>query len=131
LRDNSVSPKTPFTATRPSASQQLAKAQEIQQEDLVGEVRDLKQRLWCGLARVQAAGNDPGIVAYCRELRSRLEQLLSLKERGLESHPAASRFTLIYGLDGVKLAALRIIDVDPENLEKARDLLATLQREMH
>jgi hypothetical protein len=111
-------------------AQQIAKAQEIQREDLVAEVRDLKARLWRGLARVEAAGNDPGIVAYCRELRNTLEQLLSLKERGQELGPVIQRFTLIYGLEGVKLTALRIIEVDPEDLEKARNLLADLQLEM-
>src|SRR6516164_9108315 len=72
----------------------LAQAEEIKHEDLVGEIRDLKKRLWRGLSRVEAAGNDPATIAYVRELRGITDQLLALKEKGMVQSEV--RFHIVY-----------------------------------
>ena len=80
-----------YGASRPSVDRhkrkclaaELVKAEEIKHEDLLAEIRDLKKRLWRGLSQVEAEGNRPAFIAYCREVRATVDQIINLREKGM------------------------------------------------
>jgi hypothetical protein len=112
-------------------SDQLAKTQATRRQTVVAQVHDVKDRVLRLLDLAEQKGNPGAFLAAARELRGFADLILGLEERaqGLQSGPPIQRFTIVYGLEGVKLAALRIVDVDQNDLTKARSILADLAAE--
>jgi hypothetical protein len=128
--NNSMSTTPPSTAINVNASPNNSpKPKTTSQQTIVGQIHDVKDRILTALREAELKGNPAAFFAAAREVRGFFDQILSLEERGREAGPVTLRYTIMYGLESVKLVALRIVDVDLSDLDKARNALADLDQE--